>query len=99
MAKVPWGEALAGLLIPKIQWNGAFLTTLVTCGAAILVQGISRRWRRRSRPLLLRHAIEARQQCQFCRLRAAPQFDDQSGSREHRVGRLDRINAAQTIAT
>ena len=29
MAKVPWGEALAGLLIPKIQWNGAFLTTLV----------------------------------------------------------------------
>lgn len=29
VAKVPWGEALAGLLIPKVQWNGAFLTTLV----------------------------------------------------------------------
>ena len=29
MVKVPWGEALAGLLIPKIQWNAAFLTTLV----------------------------------------------------------------------
>jgi NRAMP (natural resistance-associated macrophage protein)-like metal ion transporter len=28
-AKVPWGEALTGLLIPKIQWSGAFLTTLV----------------------------------------------------------------------
>jgi Mn2+/Fe2+ NRAMP family transporter len=27
--KVPWSEAIAGLLIPKIQWNGAFLTTLV----------------------------------------------------------------------
>jgi NRAMP (natural resistance-associated macrophage protein)-like metal ion transporter len=27
--KVPWGEALAGLLIPKLQWNNAFLTTLV----------------------------------------------------------------------
>ena len=37
MAKVPWGEALAGLLIPKIQWNGAFLTTL----AAILGTTIS----------------------------------------------------------
>jgi Mn2+/Fe2+ NRAMP family transporter len=29
VVKVPWGEALIGLLIPKIQWNGAFLTTLV----------------------------------------------------------------------
>jgi Natural resistance-associated macrophage protein len=29
MVKVPWGEALAGLFIPKIQWNAAFLTTLV----------------------------------------------------------------------
>ena len=28
-AKVPWGEALMGLLIPKVQWNQAFLTTLV----------------------------------------------------------------------
>lgn len=26
---VPWGEALRGLLIPKIEWNGAFLTTLI----------------------------------------------------------------------
>jgi NRAMP (natural resistance-associated macrophage protein)-like metal ion transporter len=25
----PWGEALRGLLVPTIQWNGAFLTTLV----------------------------------------------------------------------
>lgn len=29
VVKVPWGEALMGLLIPKIQWSGAFLTTLV----------------------------------------------------------------------
>ena len=27
--KVPWLEALKGLLMPTIQWNGAFLTTLV----------------------------------------------------------------------
>lgn len=29
LAKVPLDEALKGLLIPKIQWSGAFLTTLV----------------------------------------------------------------------
>ncbi len=29
LVKVPWGEAIRGLLIPKIQWSGAFLTTLV----------------------------------------------------------------------
>nr|WP_256806203.1 Nramp family divalent metal transporter [Bradyrhizobium sp. Bra64] len=29
LAKVPWGEALNGLLIPKIEFNGPFLTTLV----------------------------------------------------------------------
>lgn len=29
VVKVPWREALIGLLIPKIQWTGAFLTTLV----------------------------------------------------------------------
>lgn len=29
IVKIPWGEALRGLLIPKIQWNGAFLTTLI----------------------------------------------------------------------
>lgn len=29
VVKVPWMEAIEGLLIPKIQWNGAFLTTLV----------------------------------------------------------------------
>jgi NRAMP (natural resistance-associated macrophage protein)-like metal ion transporter len=29
VVKVPWGEALKGLIIPKVQWNGAFLTTLV----------------------------------------------------------------------
>ena len=29
LAKVPWGAALKGLLIPKIEWNGPFLTTLV----------------------------------------------------------------------
>lgn len=29
LAKVPWGEALKGLLIPTIEWNGPFLTTLV----------------------------------------------------------------------
>jgi NRAMP (natural resistance-associated macrophage protein)-like metal ion transporter len=29
LAKVPWGEALKGLLIPKVEWNRPFLTTLV----------------------------------------------------------------------
>ncbi|MCP3442257.1 Nramp family divalent metal transporter [Bradyrhizobium sp. CCGUVB14] len=29
LAKVPWGEALKGLLIPRLQWDGPFLTTLV----------------------------------------------------------------------
>lgn len=29
VVKVPWGEALKGLLVPKVQWSGAFLTTLV----------------------------------------------------------------------
>jgi NRAMP (natural resistance-associated macrophage protein)-like metal ion transporter len=29
VVKVPWSEALKGLLIPRVQWNGAFLTTLV----------------------------------------------------------------------
>jgi Mn2+/Fe2+ NRAMP family transporter len=29
VVKVPWGEALTGLLIPRVQWNSAFLTTLV----------------------------------------------------------------------
>jgi NRAMP (natural resistance-associated macrophage protein)-like metal ion transporter len=29
VVKVPWGEALTGLLVPRIEWNGAFLTTLV----------------------------------------------------------------------
>ena len=28
-AKVSWGEALSGILIPQIQWTSAFLTTLV----------------------------------------------------------------------
>ncbi|MGC2320407.1 MAG: divalent metal cation transporter, partial [Bradyrhizobium sp.] len=29
VVKVPWGEALRGALIPTIEWNGAFLTTLI----------------------------------------------------------------------
>lgn len=29
VVKVPWADALKGLLIPKIEWSGAFLTTLV----------------------------------------------------------------------
>jgi NRAMP (natural resistance-associated macrophage protein)-like metal ion transporter len=29
VVKVPWGEALRGVLIPTISWNAAFLTTLV----------------------------------------------------------------------
>ena len=29
VVKVPWGQALRGLLIPQIQWNSNFLTTLV----------------------------------------------------------------------
>ena len=29
VVKVPWSEALRGLLVPSIQWNGTFLTTLV----------------------------------------------------------------------
>lgn len=27
--KVPWGEALRGLVVPSVHWTGAFLTTLV----------------------------------------------------------------------
>jgi Mn2+/Fe2+ NRAMP family transporter len=27
--KVPWGEALRGLVLPSLQWDGTFLTTLV----------------------------------------------------------------------
>jgi NRAMP (natural resistance-associated macrophage protein)-like metal ion transporter len=29
VVKVPWTEALKGLLIPQVSWNAAFLTTLV----------------------------------------------------------------------
>ena len=29
VVKVPWSEAVRGLLVPSIQWNNAFLTTLV----------------------------------------------------------------------
>jgi Natural resistance-associated macrophage protein len=29
VVKVPWGEALRGLLVPEVRWDGAFLTTLV----------------------------------------------------------------------
>jgi NRAMP (natural resistance-associated macrophage protein)-like metal ion transporter len=29
VVKVPWGEALRGLFIPSVQWDGRFLTTLV----------------------------------------------------------------------
>ncbi|MCP3459666.1 Nramp family divalent metal transporter [Bradyrhizobium sp. CCGUVB23] len=29
VVKVPWREAIAGLVIPKIEWSGTFLTTLV----------------------------------------------------------------------
>src|SRR6516162_377229 len=29
VVKVPWGDALRGLLVPSIQWDGRFLTTLV----------------------------------------------------------------------
>ncbi len=29
VVKVPWREALKGLVIPRIRWDGAFLTTLV----------------------------------------------------------------------
>jgi NRAMP (natural resistance-associated macrophage protein)-like metal ion transporter len=29
VVKVPWSEAFHGLLVPSIQWNGTFLTTLV----------------------------------------------------------------------
>ena len=29
VVKVPWSEALRGLLVPTIQWDDAFLTTLV----------------------------------------------------------------------
>jgi Mn2+/Fe2+ NRAMP family transporter len=29
VVKVPWGQALYGLLVPHVQWNAAFLTTLV----------------------------------------------------------------------
>jgi NRAMP (natural resistance-associated macrophage protein)-like metal ion transporter len=29
VVKIPWLEAMKGLLVPTIQWNGTFLTTLV----------------------------------------------------------------------
>lgn len=29
VVKVPWADALTGLFVPKIEWSGAFLTTLV----------------------------------------------------------------------
>ncbi|MET3220127.1 NRAMP (natural resistance-associated macrophage protein)-like metal ion transporter [Bradyrhizobium diazoefficiens] len=29
VVKVPWGEALKGVLIPRVSWDAAFLTTLV----------------------------------------------------------------------
>jgi NRAMP (natural resistance-associated macrophage protein)-like metal ion transporter len=29
IVKVPWGQALRGLLVPSIQWDSAFFTTLV----------------------------------------------------------------------
>ncbi|TMJ55948.1 MAG: divalent metal cation transporter [Alphaproteobacteria bacterium] len=29
IVNVPWGEALRGIVVPTIKWNGAFLTTLV----------------------------------------------------------------------
>jgi NRAMP (natural resistance-associated macrophage protein)-like metal ion transporter len=29
VVKVPWEEALKGLVLPQVQWTGAFLTTLV----------------------------------------------------------------------
>ncbi|QIO36591.2 NRAMP family divalent metal transporter [Bradyrhizobium sp. 1(2017)] len=29
VVKVPWPDALKGLFIPKVEWSGAFLTTLV----------------------------------------------------------------------
>ena len=29
VVKVPWSEAIRGLLVPTIQWDKAFLTTLV----------------------------------------------------------------------
>jgi NRAMP (natural resistance-associated macrophage protein)-like metal ion transporter len=29
VVKVPWSEAIHGLIVPSIQWNGTFLTTLV----------------------------------------------------------------------
>jgi Mn2+/Fe2+ NRAMP family transporter len=29
VVQVPWGEALQGLLVPRIQWDRRFLTTLV----------------------------------------------------------------------
>ena len=29
VVKVPWSDALVGLFSPRIEWNGAFLTTLV----------------------------------------------------------------------
>lgn len=28
-ANVPWGEALTGVLVPKVQWNSQFFTTLL----------------------------------------------------------------------
>lgn len=29
MAHVPWGEALKGIVVPRLEWNGSYFTTLV----------------------------------------------------------------------
>ena len=58
--EVPWGEALRGLLIPRISWSNEFLTTLVailgTTSRPICFSGKRRRkpktsacWKRPSR--------------------------------------------------
>jgi Mn2+/Fe2+ NRAMP family transporter len=29
VVKVPWGEAVRGILVPTLRWDGDFFTTLV----------------------------------------------------------------------
>ena len=51
VVKVPWGEALKGILIPRVSWDAAFLTTLVAIlGTTISPYLFVWQWRRANRP-------------------------------------------------
>src|SRR5262249_51258241 len=77
---VPWEEAIIGLLLPRMQWSGAFLTTLV----AILGTTIS--------PYLFvwQSAQEAEEQ-RIDRKKKPLRFDGRGAGREFRRIRVDTL--------